>query len=614
MRRITLLAIMAFMVGCSTTPTEPRSDASVIFDRLPPATSLEARQEIGQLPANQRVDVSLQWAEHYLDIQRPDASEDLLLPLDSANMSQRQLNRWLQLRFQALSLQRQYRTITTLYRQHQRNIEMLPASQQAELELLVADALASDGQDFDSIQLRVAAIGLLPRRQQRPLNDQLWRQLQQLSLAEITSGKQRSQGEVQGWFELAELFRDSDNNLDTQVNLLQQWQNQWRDHPGRDQLEDLLDAMQKATLSRPERIAVMIPETGPLAEAGQAIRDGMMTAYYSRQSQGLHTPIIRFYNSDTADIIGLYEDVIADGAQLVIGPLDRERVTAIANLGDLPVPTLVLNYIDVTRPRTNFYQYGLAPEDEAHQIARDNLLAGARHAVILYPPGDWGSRVSGSFKNAWQDGGGTIIESREYRSGASIGDAVKAVLNADQSERRAEQIKRFTNLTVDSTPVPRQDIDVVFMVANPTQGRQIKPAFNFNYASDMPVHSTALVFGGVANPQQDHDLNGVKFVDMPWLISDSPSATKRLAREQWPDGYGRFERLFAMGADALLLQSRLGVLDALPGALLNGETGALTLQEGRIVRQLQWAEFKRGIPQPVPRPALGAANPPSRTP
>lgn len=614
MRRIILLAFLAFIVGCSSTPEDPAATPAAQLDRLPPATTAEARQALSQLPSEQRIDPSLHWAEHYLDNQRPDASEDLLLPLDSGAMTQQQFNKWLQLRFQALSSQRQYQSITSLYRQHMRNIEMLPAKQQARLELMVADALASDGQDYASIELRVAAIGLLPQRQQRALNDQLWQQLQQLSLAEITSGRQRSRGEVLGWFELAELFRDSGRDLDRQVDVLQQWQNQWRQHPGLDQLDELLGALQTATRLRPERIAVMVPETGPLAEAGQAIRDGMLTAFYARQSQGLHTPSIRFYNSNTRDIIGLYEDVIADGADLVIGPLDRDQVSSIAAAGDLPVPTLALNYIDISRPRTNFYQYGLAPEDESIQIARDNLLAGAHRAAVLYPPGDWGSRVSESFEQAWQDGGGKIAVSHVYGQGAAIGDAVKAVLQVDQSEQRANQIRRFTNLTVDSIPVPRQDIDMVFLVANPTQGRQIKPAFNFNYAAAVPVHATALIFSGTPDPQQDHDLNGVRFVDMPWLVSDTPSEVKQLAMEQWPAGYGRFERLFAMGADALLLQSRLGVLDALPGALLNGETGSLTLQDGRIVRHLQWAEFQRGVPQPIPRPTFGTATPLTREP
>lgn len=614
MRRIILLALLAFIVGCSSTPEDPGATPAMQLDRQPPATASEARQLLNQLSPEHRISPSLRWAQHYLDNQRPDASEDLLLPLDSRAMSQRQLNQWLQLRFKALSIQRQYPSITSLYRQQLRNIEMLPASQQAELELMVADALASDGEDYASIELRVSAIGLLPQRQQRALNDQLWQQLQQLPLADITSFKQRSRGELLGWFELAELFRDSGRDLDTQVDMLQQWQSQWRQHPGRDQVDELLGALQTATQSRPERIAVMVPETGPLAEAGQAIRDGMLTAFYARQSQGLHTPTIRFYNSDTHDIASLYENVIADGAHLVIGPLDRDRVSNLAAAGDLPVPTLALNYIEVSRPRTNFYQYGLAPEDEASQIARDNLLAGASRAAVLYPPGDWGSRVSESFEAAWQEGGGQIAVSHRYGSGAAIGEAVKTVLQVDQSEQRASQIRRFTNLTVDSIPVPRQDIDMVFVVANPTQGRQIKPAFNFNYAAAIPVHATSLIFSGTPDPQYDHDLNGVRFVDMPWLVSDTPSAVKQLAMEQWPEGYGRFERLFAMGADALLLQSRLGVLDALPGALLNGETGSLTLQDGRIVRHLQWAEFQRGVPQPIPRPTFGSSTPLTREP
>ena len=70
----------------------------------------------------------------------------------------------------------------------------------------------------------------------------------------------------------------------------------------------------------------------------------------------------------------------------------------------------------------------------------------------------------------------------------------------------------------------------------------------------------------------------------------------------------RYPRLFAMGYDAWLLVEKLNTQGLQPGPLLSGNTGDLSLRaDGRIQRELDWAQFKRG--RPVPLPALDAPAP-----
>ncbi|WP_287962762.1 hypothetical protein, partial [Alcanivorax sp.] len=40
-------------------------------------------------------------------------------------------------------------------------------------------------------------------------------------------------------------------------------------------------------------------------------------------------------------------------------------------------------------------------------------------------------------------------------------------------------------------------------------------------------------------------------------LTDDNQALHEAANEQWPDGHGRYERLFAMGIDTYRLQGRL---------------------------------------------------------
>lgn len=51
---------------------------------------------------------------------------------------------------------------------------------------------------------------------------------------------------------------------------------------------------------------------------------------------------------------------------MVIGPLRRESVAAIAQRGPLPVPVVALNQLPADMAWVpNLYQFALAPEDEA---------------------------------------------------------------------------------------------------------------------------------------------------------------------------------------------------------------------------------------------------------
>ena len=325
-----------------------------------------------------------------------------------------------------------------------------------------------------------------------------------------------------------------------------------------------------------------------------------MTAFYQQQKNG-QPPTLRFYDSGSDDVLAVYQQAVADGADFILGPLAKDKAATIAAQGTLPVTTLALNYIDTDNSADNFFQFGLAPEDEARQIADQGARKGARQAGILYPEGEWGARVAQAFVDRWQELGGSVTVTRTYQEGPSIGETVEEMLLVAQSQKRGNAVSRFTSLDMDNQPRRRQDMDFLFLLADPNQGRQVKPALNFHYAKDLPVYSTALIYSGEDNPRRDQDLNGIRFVDMPWILTNDNQALHEAANEQWPDGHGRYERLFAMGIDAYRLQGRLYLLNALPSSELPGVTGRLHMENQRIVRELNWAVFVGGKAQTLPQ-------------
>src|SRR5690625_3825079 len=75
-----------------------------------------------------------------------------------------------------------------------------------------------------------------------------------------------------------------------------------------------------------------------------------MPAYYQAHTEKSRVPQVRQYDSSgDADIVALYEQAVADGAEFVIGPLDRDKVERLSQLEQLPAPILTLNYTETAR-------------------------------------------------------------------------------------------------------------------------------------------------------------------------------------------------------------------------------------------------------------------------
>jgi outer membrane PBP1 activator LpoA protein len=147
---------------------------------------------------------------------------------------------------------------------------------------------------------------------------------------------------------------------------------------------------------QPAQIALLLPVSGRLAGFGTAIRDGFMAALFDARAQSQAVPAVRIYDTNTGGaFIDIYRRAIADGAQAVVGPLEKPQVAALFSQAPsqaLPVATLALNRTDMTSaPPANLYQFGLAPEDEAVSIAHYGQTAGYRRALIVTPAGEQSS-------------------------------------------------------------------------------------------------------------------------------------------------------------------------------------------------------------------------------
>ena len=390
-----------------------------------------------------------------------------------------------------------------------------------------------------------------------------------------------------GWLELGRIVADARAGALGVQRRVQTWRARYPAHPASDELwRDLLDRP-AASGDLPRQIALLLPLSGRAEAAGVAVRDGFLGAYYE-QAAGSR-PRLRIYDVATRDAAASYLQAISDGSDFIVGPLTREEVAGLASLADGRATTLALNFLPegVVVPE-RFYQYALSPEDEARQVARRAVADGHRAGLALVPQSDWGRRVQAAFAAELAAAGGQLLDQADYAADTADFNVLLQKLLRTDGKRGS---------------TPRADANFIFVAAQPLSGRLIRTQLRFNYASALPVYATSDIYdpAGTSNV----DLDGVIFLDMPWVLDPyGPAAAARESAERaWPDRAGPSGRLHAFGYDAFRLVGELRRLRGRTSTPLPGLTGRLDVDgQGRVHRGLEWAQVIDGKPVLLPAP------------
>ncbi len=416
-----------------------------------------------------------------------------------------------------------------------------------------------------------------------------------------------------GWLELAFIHRTLAADYPALRRALDDWRERRPAHPANASIVGQLLAASKLYSARPRQLALLLPFSGAYAKAAAAIRDGFLSAWYAAPGD---KPLVKLYDANPENARQVYQQAVADGAEFVVGPLEKQAIAKLATLPEPAVPTLALNQApgvggaaDGAAPSSAFprlIQFGLSPEDEARQAARRAYGDGHVRALVIVPNDQWGQRLHRAFQEAWQRLGGTVLEQVAYNpQGGDYSLPVKQLLNLDDSEGRAARLRRTLNRSLSSAPRRRQDADMIFMAAFPVAARRLAPQFRFHHAEDIPMYATSHVFTGKVNPRADADLNNILFVDMPWLLEarENVSPVASLVETHFAAADSPYQRLYALGVDAFHLAPRLPRLVFEEDADFLGVTGRLTLsRDGRIRRAPAWARIVDGRPQLLAAP------------
>jgi outer membrane PBP1 activator LpoA protein len=333
-------------------------------------------------------------------------------------------------------------------------------------------------------------------------------------------------------------------------------------------------------------IALLLPlRSETLGRAADALRAGFMAAY-ERDKAGLTVNLIE--TGDPAqDVLSAYATAQQQN-DIIVGPLARSAVTAVAGSPLVSKPTIALNHPEgrgEMQMPPQMLSIGLSIEDEARQAAN---WAAQEHpngrALVLSAGSAWQKRSASAFAAQWQRIGAPVKIVELSASGGYLSDPELVTLRSRLQSEPAEVL--FAALDVD-------------------QARQLKVALAAPPLNDIPLYGISSLNPGRALWQAGPELDGVRLLDLPWQLQRDHPAVMAYPQPEPRDETrlsADMERLYALGIDAFRVAREIALH---PGKRfrMDGVTGQLTVDFGQGPSYFERTElpavYKNGVPVPL---------------
>jgi hypothetical protein len=327
-------------------------------------------------------------------------------------------------------------------------------------------------------------------------------------------------------------------------------------------------------------VALVLPaQTTVFARAAEAVRLGFMAAH---ASTGSKAPIqVIEIGEDPQQLFAALASARDRGVRVAVGPLTRTLTSALIDSGRVALPTLTLNFpeADGGVPPT-VIAFGLSIEQEARRLVRAALgeFVGLRPGATTRPRFlivSGGSPLARRVAAAYRD---ALAEAGERAN------LVEPVFDAAGLEALAAQ-----------TAGPAVSYEAAFLALDAREAALARPRL----PRDLLLFATSQInIGDAEGAALAHDLAGVTFADMPWLLEPDHPAVMIYARPETPMT-AELQRLYALGIDAYRIVQvwMQGNFDPAVVFELDGVTGLLRVdrrRSARVERLPVFAVFRNG--------------------
>ena len=321
------------------------------------------------------------------------------------------------------------------------------------------------------------------------------------------------------------------------------------------------------------RVALLVPLSGSNAGVGRSIANATMLAVLDTG-----TDPVRLTNYDTATGAGAAaQRAIAEGAQLILGPLLADDVRAVAPIAKAAgVPVLSFSN-DTSVAGGGVYLMGYVPGQSIDRVVQYARSRGVSSFAGLIPNGLYGERASTAFLRSVEGAGGSVVSLQTYgRTAGGIAGAVTrlntkapydAVLVADAGTTAAVAAPLIKRGSGASTRILGTEL------WNSESGLAAKPALSGAWFASV---SNTLYRQYAAKYRARYNLGPYRLSSLGY---DAVLLTVRIARD-WPvgrpfpqaklrdgDGFAGIDGAFRFGRDGVA-ERALEVQEIQNGALV----------------------------------------------
>jgi hypothetical protein len=291
-----------------------------------------------------------------------------------------------------------------------------------------------------------------------------------------------------------------------------------------------------------DTICLVLPlESATYGRAAAAVKAGFLAAADAAGSAAR----VRVIGHGDDNVLPAFAAAEESGAALTVGPLTRDDVKTVLAMALARPRTLVLNQPEDGSPLPrDVYALTLSIDSDAALEARRAHDDGARVVATVGSDAPLQRRFRAAFATAWQRAGGD--PPRDYRF-----DPNPEVLRVLRRELTAHPS------------------DATLLAVNAGDAALAK-----SFLPPGIVYASSQIADDLPAPML-RDLEGVRYVEIPWLADPSSPVLSRLPRADLGDPV--LERLYALGLDAFAIAELLANSIPPDRVELDGATGHLSL-------------------------------------
>ncbi|QUX96067.1 penicillin-binding protein activator [Marinomonas sp. CT5] len=439
---------------------------------------------------------------------------------------------------------------------------------------------ASIFEHFDNwlevVKIRMDLTYNLPLNEGKENQEKLWLAIQNLTQNEVDELFQQEKPLLNGWLTISSILRNQTLSIEQQLKMFKKWQAENPSHPAAITPPQDFKIMASVEQMAPKKIVLMLPMTGKLERASQAIIDGFFATFYNQKEA---RPQVNIVNVDNYKNI---EQALAAANEqqpdVIIGPLQKNNVAQISRL-DLPYPVIALNQLDINLHPKNLYHFSLNPEDEIHELIAFAKQEGATRAAILSTQDTWALKQSDEFRAQATKENVKITSNQSY-SDTPKGrqGAIQKLLLVNESHARKRLVEQWTGSQVEGLARSREDLDYVYYVGKLNDAKQIRPLLDFYFADKIPMlASSTLNDSAPEKSTKPEDIERILFTELPALTPNNSSLDVLPKQSS-----NILRRLQALGADSYLLANKYQLFALLPTTKISANTGIITMDENGI--------------------------------